>query len=83
LNYWNQYQLLAIVWDKKDEKDRSTLPDTKNGVGNTWWVDALKVSPILDVWAVIEKKMYGDIVTSEVKEYDNYTKARILLYPPE
>lgn len=83
INYWTQYSLLTIVWNKKDEQGRSTLPSAEDGVTNSWWTNALRIMPKLDMWISIEKKLYGRVVTKEVQDYYAYNENRILLYPPK
>jgi hypothetical protein len=76
LYYLLEYQLWAAGIDNVEEY----LGKIYQGSGRLDWSFELKIVPIYDVWSIVERKIYGKIVTKTVEEYQELRKKRLMVY---
>lgn len=74
--YFSEYCLAAAQVHDAEKDIPQVAPGKKLA-----WVSFLKVQPKLDIWADIEKKLYGEVVSESIQEYLDAREMRIMLYP--
>lgn len=73
--YFTEFQLWASQVRDPEKDLQAIKPGQKIP-----WATLLQVFPMLDVWIGVEKRLYGDIVTPTLIEYDEFRRRRIMLY---